>query len=60
MLFCAMGSALVPACLHSGPLAILLVNITIGLMGCLAGAITAGIVLPRYGGFFWPLACLAP
>ena len=44
----------------AGPLATLLVNIAgSGLMGCLAGAIAAGMVLPEAWRFFLPLACLA-
>ena len=43
----------------AGPFATLLVNVAgSGLMGCLAGAIAAGIVCPRHGGAFSPLACL--
>ena len=43
----------------AGPLATLLVNIAgSGLMGCLAGAIVSGIVLPEAWRDFLPLACL--
>lgn len=57
MLFCAMGLALALVLVYfgiAGPLATLLVNIAgSGLMGCLAGAVAAGMVLPEaWRGFF--------
>ena len=57
MLFCAMGLALALVLALfgiAGPLATLLVNIVgSGLMGCLTGAIAAGMVLPEaWRGFF--------